>query len=75
MQIRLKNLEEDLEEAHKKEATLNDFEDKYRDEVEHLAHEIEDMESKKDRKKELLEDMLQKLKNEIEMVTRELKLN
>ena len=75
MQIRLKNLEEDLEEAHKKEATLNDFEDKYRDEVEHLAHEIEDMESKKDRKKELLEDMLQKLKNEIEIVTRELKLN
>jgi hypothetical protein len=71
----LKNLEEDLEEAHKKESTLNDFENKYRDEVEHLAHEIEDMESKKDRKKELLEDMHMKLKNEIEMVTRELKIN
>jgi len=33
------------------------------------------MESKKDRKKELLEDMHAKLKNEIEMVTRELKIN
>jgi len=43
--------------------------------VEHLAHEIEEMESKKDRKKELLEDMHGKLKNEIEMVTRELKIN
>lgn len=33
------------------------------------------MESKKDRKKELLEDMHLKLKNEIELVTRELKIN
>lgn len=33
------------------------------------------MESKKDRKKELLEDMHLKLKNEIEIVTRELKIN
>jgi len=33
------------------------------------------MEDKKDRKKELLEDMHMKLKSEIEIVTRELKLN
>jgi hypothetical protein len=75
LQIRLKNLEEDLEEAKKKEATLLDFERKYREEVEHLASEIEEMENKKDRKKELLEDMHHKLRNEIELVTRELKHN
>jgi chromosome segregation ATPase len=33
------------------------------------------MEDKKDRKKELLEDMHHKLRNEIELVTRELKHN
>jgi len=43
--------------------------------VEHLASEIEEMEDKKDRKKELLEDMHHKLRNEIELVTRELKHN
>ena len=54
---------------------LNDFENKYRDEVDQLALEIEEMESKKDRKKELLEDMHLRLKTEIEVVTRELKVN
>ncbi len=33
------------------------------------------MEDKKDRKKEILEDMHLKLRQEIELVTRELKLN
>lgn len=54
---------------------LGEFEAKYRDETLHLATEIEDMEDKKDRKKELLDDMHQKLKLEIEQVTRELKVN
>jgi hypothetical protein len=40
-----------------------------------LTFEIHEMESKKDKKKELLEDMHLKLKNEIELVTRELKIN
>lgn len=75
MQIRLKNLDEDLEEACKKQQMLGEFEAKYRDETLHLATEIEDMEDKKDRKKELLDDMHQKLKLEIEQVTRELKVN
>jgi predicted nucleic acid-binding Zn-ribbon protein len=50
-----------------------DFEGKYREEIVSLQQEIQDFESKKDRKKELLEDMHVKLRNEIELVTRELK--
>lgn len=54
---------------------LEEFEIRYRDEIVKLVHDIEEMENKKDRKKELLEDMHHKLKCEIENVTRELKLN
>jgi len=40
-----------------------------------LTEEISEMEEKKDRKKELLEDMHLKLKNEIDYVTHELKVS
>jgi|LauGreDrversion4_2_1035121.scaffolds.fasta_scaffold83157_3 hypothetical protein len=75
LQIRLKNLEEDLDETRKKEANLLEFETRYRDETVGLAGDIQEMESRKDRKKELLEDMHGKLKAEIENVMRELKNN
>ncbi|CDW78995.1 structural maintenance of chromosomes protein 2-1-like [Stylonychia lemnae] len=73
--IKLKNTEEDLDEGRKKLVTLGEFEQKYRDENERLRNEIIQMESKKDQKKELLEGMLQNLKNEIERITRDLKIN
>ncbi|TNV87762.1 hypothetical protein FGO68_gene16265 [Halteria grandinella] len=73
LSIRLRNLEEDLQDAQNKETTLLDFEGKYRDEIVTLTHEIADFETKKDRKKELLDDMHTKLRMEIESVTKELK--
>ena len=75
MQVRCKNTEEDWEEARKKQGMLQEFERKYREDSERLRGEIEDLEGKKDRKKELLEEMHAKLKNEIERVTKDLKIN
>lgn len=73
-QLKLKNVQEDLDEAKQKMEKLQSYETKYENEYHRLKKEIAELELKKDNKKAFCETQQQKLKGEIERVHKELKL-
>ena len=60
-QTRLRNLEEDLEEARQKLVKLEENQLRYDDEMKKLKIEFHELEQRKGKKKEILEEMNHKL--------------
>ena len=73
-QTRLKNLEEDLDEAKVRQNRLEDDKVRYDQETVRVKSEILELEQKKGKKKDILEDMNAKLKIELDRVEKEKKV-
>ena len=71
--IKLKNFDEDIAEAKISIKTHQEFQIKYTNDMKKLNEEIAELEQQVDRQREILEEMLQKLKEEIERVSKDLK--
>ena len=71
--IKLKNIDEDLAEHKLNVKIQTEYIEKHEHDMKRIKQEIADLENESDRQREILEEMLQKLKEEIERVSKDLR--